>query len=263
MKNTLLLSSYLKSILSEAHSLSSTIKDRALTYKERQANIDPHDYPLTQAQLNSVLAGPFHPLVQQTIRALSTLFHWRQQHAIQHETIFKPFREIKDAQTLSPNQVKSVNPGESEAILKKINQIALDTNERYNKKLAQWFEAIQKQLDNIGVPLSTHEKEELNKLHPIPELLSILSDFSITHSAPKKAKFYDFKHYTTLKCRIAIQGSLGRNQLPSDDNIIKSHIKNIKSVLDKIHDEEKELIQEIESEMRTALKPLAFASLNV
>jgi hypothetical protein len=261
MTNSIILSSYMKSILTQSNCVPTIILERTQSFKEKQLNQEKNTTPeLKQENIDAIFLGPFQPFIKRIFHALSTIAHLRQQTSTHNETIFKQHQT--NTNSIPLEKLKKISHHDTERVFEKLKHAIIKHNNQYSEKTSSWFERIKTSLAKEDLTLSENEETELHKLYPISEMLSILNDMKIEYTSLKKAQHYDFKHYIKLKCRLAIYSCLNKKQELCDDTTIKAYLKKIKHELTTIHKEEVSFLKSVEKEYNEILSAITFAKIH-
>jgi hypothetical protein len=264
-QNTMPITSYTETLLRYYYPMTLIVLTRTEWIKDRLADKNKQTLDsskVSRVRLQQINLGPFQPFIRRVFHAYGTVSHFKQQSSEHNESVFK--NEKKTSRTLHPltkDEVDKVSLSQAERITESLNEKVYQHNKEWDNHFSEWADLLLHTLSDIGIQASELEQNEFHTQMPIDELLDVLQAAKIEHPGLKKAAHYDFKHYFSLKCRYLIYNNLSKNHQVIETKTISEHLKKIKPALQTVHQNEVEILKNIQHDYNEILKSIAFAKI--
>jgi len=253
------LGTYARMIIQDWQSLSQFIIKHAKRLQEQHQSTSTETKNLQESQIDEVLNGPYHDLVQSYYHAISLLMFANYTIKVADDDTFKTVKlpENITQKTIPTKYLDQLTP-------QTLEQVRATLETRFQEHKQQWLECVEMWRTDISIhftqcqiTLSEDEMQTLVADEPISELLERFVERQLTMPKQKQPR-YTFADYFHLKIIVITQSALSRQQLPHTQKDMDAVVKKFKGCLSEIKQKEKSLSKEQQAIIDDALQPIAF-----
>lgn len=235
-----LITTYTRMILADWKGFAELIAKHAMTLKDTfhgDASASHKTETLTQAQIETVLAGPLQHFFMTYMSAYSLIVHVR---AALHFKNDETFTNITEDEQLTKQKLDKLSSIELDTLQQSLNEQMLDHHQQLEQSVYEWSEKLVHALHDADLTLTEMEINDFFSPETLEELSKRFSDLSL--DPPKtKSEQMNFYKYLQMKAQLSIQSALSRQQMPHAAADIKRVQKQLKSSFDAIAKAEKQL----------------------
>lgn len=213
-----------------------------------------------ESYLNDALNGPYQPFLETCLNAHARVARIRLELTLEENDLFKRGENVPSNPARIPQKIlKKCNLAECDNLTKKLSEHIQTYAGQWRESVHTWSLELQSALNQAGLKLTDIEIQHFNDDEPISDLHNRFIELKLEKPTYKREK-KGFSAYFILKLTLAIHSILSRLQQPHGPSEIEPYLKSAKSPLEKIHQEETQLLNAQKTELNSLIAPVDFLS---
>ena len=251
---------YARTLISDWQPVKRWIQEHTVSaLKERhQQSSESTPELISEAQLDEITSGPYHPFLKNTYIAYAKLVYARQQYRMFSDDTFKEFA-ASHKHKLTDKEMETLSNFNFTELQKDLTALFKDSHESWDMVIRQWQQAIIQPL--MQHQLTEREIEEFTAFDPLNEILNRFNDLNLDTPKYKKNSM-NFAEYLKLKTFLLLYSALSRQHIPHTQTDLTAAIKPLKSLFSQIQQQDKELNQQQASQYEAIIQPIQFIKIN-
>lgn len=214
---------------------------------------------LSERQITDAIKGPYQAFFKQKMIAYAAISRLQLELTVEKEEVFKEKRTPPETKELPKKLVEKFSFSDLDNIRSELDQLTSEHDQQWKEYIQQWQGKILSRINEIGITLTEIEIKEFKDQEPISELYDRFVNLHIELPKTKKNAM-NFQKYFTYKIYLIIHSALSRQHRPHQQEDIKKILKLLKSDLDAIRKEEKQILADQKQATDKLIEPIAFAS---
>lgn len=257
--DTCIVTTSAKVFLNDWVALRDIINEHVTLIKEA-ANADaalanPATALFSDQQMDDALNGPYQAFIKQKLSAYAKIARVRLKLTVDQDENLRAEKHPEQDNPALDALIENISTNDLDNMQSELDELTKAHHAMWQSQLSEWKNHLAHDIQQKNVLLSDLEMKELEDQEPASELLNRLIDLKI--ELPKKInRANNYKHYYTLKTKLAVFNALSRQHKPHTNADIEAITKTLKPSFNDIENAETALVNAQRLETEAIIAPL-------